>query len=95
MKKLLVSIYDTKAKTWSNPVVADTEESAIRDFDLLVRDKRTMIGQHPEDFQLVEVGFWSPDYGAVNDDPAHRYIVAGGDLVNGVPLPNGDEQKES
>lgn len=49
---VLVSVYDTKAETWSRPVVADSKAAAMRDFGTLVTNKDTLPGQHPEDFQL-------------------------------------------
>lgn len=56
MKKLLISVKDSKAESWSVPASADTKAAAIRDFGSLVSDGRTIIGQHPEDFDLYVVG---------------------------------------
>lgn len=49
---VLVSVFDTKAETWSRPFVADSKAAAMRDFGTLVTNKDTLPGQHPEDFQL-------------------------------------------
>lgn len=59
MNKILVSLYDSKSETWSNPVVADTKVSALRDFQTLVNRPGTLPGDHPADFDLFLVGRWS------------------------------------
>lgn len=58
MSKILVSLYDSKSESWSNPVVADTKGSALRDFQSLVNRPGTLPGDHPADFDLFMVGGW-------------------------------------
>lgn len=57
MNKLLVSLHDSKADTWTPPHLVDTKASALREFGLLVNDhQRTMISNHSADFDLYVVG---------------------------------------
>lgn len=54
---ILVSLYDGKAETWTQPTCADSKAAAIRQLELLVNDKQqTLVSTHPEDFTLYMVG---------------------------------------
>lgn len=55
---ILISVYDMVARTWSNPVAAQNASSAVRDFLTACKDDRSLLGQHPDDFVLYEVGEW-------------------------------------
>lgn len=56
---VLVSVYDSKATTYTPPHPSQTKETAIREFSTLVNDGgKTMISQHPEDYSLFVVGEW-------------------------------------
>lgn len=62
---ILVSVVDTVAEKFGALVQIDNEKSAIRAFRDMVRDKRSVIGQHPADFQLVRIGFFNPSTGDI------------------------------
>lgn len=56
---VLVSVYDSKADTYTPPHPSQSKASAIRELETLVNDGgKTMISQHPEDFSLFLVGEW-------------------------------------
>lgn len=56
---VLVSIYDSKAETYTPPHPSQSKASSIREFEVLVNDGgKSMISQHPEDFSLILVGEW-------------------------------------
>lgn len=57
---ILISVLDQVAGTWSNPVAVQNAPSAVRDFLSACKDDRSLLGQHPEDFVLYEVGEWIP-----------------------------------
>ena len=57
---ILITVHDSVAGTWSNPVVAQNEAAAKRDFFTACQDDRSMIGQHPEDFRLFAIADWLP-----------------------------------
>ena len=80
MEKLLVSVFDCKAESWSVPAGADNMASAIRMFSDLVRDNRTLVGQHPEDFSLWIVGSFDISTGKLKQ--IENYSLArGNDFV--------------
>lgn len=81
MKKLMVSVFDKKAESWSFPVQSDNKITAIRMFADLVGDKRTLVGQHPEDFDLYELGEFD--------------VSSGGIVVNRLLISNGLDFKNS
>lgn len=56
---VLVSLYDSKAKTYTPPHPSVNEDTAIREFQILVNDDgKTQVSQYPEDFVLFAVGEW-------------------------------------
>lgn len=62
---ILVSVVDTVAEKFGALVQIDNEKAAIRAFRDMVRDKRSVIGQHPADFQLVRIGYFNPSTGDI------------------------------
>ncbi|CRH64993.1 Uncharacterised protein [Chlamydia trachomatis] len=60
---ILVSVYDKKAQTFSQPFCAINEQVAIRQFGDAVRDTNTAICAHPEDYQLFNVGVFDESHG--------------------------------
>ena len=55
---ILISVFDQIAATWSNPAPCQNASAAVRDFLTACKDERSLLGQHPEDFVLYEVGEW-------------------------------------
>lgn len=52
----LYSIYDSKAEQFSPPQVYHNDMLALRGFESLVNDDKTLINSYPEDFSLYYVG---------------------------------------
>lgn len=52
----LYSIYDEKAEQFSPPQVYHNDMLALRAFEGLVNDDKTLINSYPEDFSLYYVG---------------------------------------
>lgn len=52
----LYSIYDLKAEQFSPPQVYHNDMLALRAFEGLVNDDKTLINSYPEDFNLYYVG---------------------------------------
>ena len=78
--KLIVALYDIKANLYSPPSLADTPDAARRMFVDLAHDSKTLVGMHPEDFELMHVG----DYDMLTGDvlPAeHRLLFVGKSLL--------------
>ena len=75
----MYSVYDRKAESWSFPFKSDNNATAIRDFSSLVLDGRTLVGQHPEDFDLFFVGTFGLSDGCIKSDPP-QHIANGKDF---------------
>lgn len=52
----LYSVYDNKAEQFSPPQVYHNDMLALRAFEALVNDDKTLINSYPEDFSLHYVG---------------------------------------
>lgn len=52
----LYSIYDSKAEQFSPPQVYHNDMLALRAFEGLVNDDKTLINTYPEDFSLHYIG---------------------------------------
>ena len=73
----LYSIYDAKAEQFSPPQVYHNDMLALRAFEGLVNDDKTLINSYPEDFSLHYVG----NLGDTNG----RYYIDGSDETS-VPI---------
>lgn len=67
----LYSIYDSKAEQFSPPQVYHNDMLALRAFEGLVNDDKTLINTYPEDFSLYYLG----NLGDING----RYYIEGSD----------------
>nr|DAD95808.1 MAG TPA: DNA binding protein [Microviridae sp. ctn4Z9] len=67
----LYSIYDNKAEQFSPPQVYHNDMLALRAFEGLVNDDKTLINSYPEDFSLHYIGNISDTNG--------RYYIDGTD----------------
>lgn len=56
MIKYMFSVYDTKARNYSNPFTAINQQVAIRDFTQAVNESSSQLNKFPDDFKLIEVG---------------------------------------
>lgn len=63
MKLLIYSVYDSKAKTFSQPFFSNAAGSALRSFQDIANDKNHPIGAHPEDYTLFEIGEFDDSIG--------------------------------
>lgn len=61
------SIYDSKAEIFRQPFMSPTAGTAIRDFELAVNEKDSMLNKYPADYTLFEIGVW--------DDNNCEYII--------------------
>lgn len=59
---LVITVHDKVAGSWSPPSVSPNKESAVRDFRTALSNKDSIIGQHPDDFELVAIAEWHVPY---------------------------------
>lgn len=74
----LYQVYDCVAQMVHGPILAQSNErAAVRMFtDALMNDK-TSLGQHPEDYDLMEVGTQDEETGIITAAAAPRAILQG------------------
>lgn len=63
MSMILVSIFDSKTRTWSEPVSVPNVPTACRMADQMVRNSKSIHSQYPEDFSLWNIGDFDQDDG--------------------------------
>lgn len=80
---ILVSLFDAKAQTWSNPHVCQNKAVALREFASLCNDDRgTIVSANPTDFDLFVVGeFEEPFKGIICPLDAPLHLANGKDVV--------------
>lgn len=73
MKKMY-AIHDKKAQRYLPPMVLNTHGEAERTLENAVRDKESMIAQHPGDFELCYIADYDERTGSVTA-VNHRVIL--------------------
>lgn len=58
MKMMVFSVFDKKSELYQLPFYMGTTGEALRAFQDLARDERTVVYRHPSDFKLCHVGFY-------------------------------------
>ncbi|QCQ85142.1 nonstructural protein [Blackfly microvirus SF02] len=75
MPKMIIAIVDTLANEVTGPLWTwQNAAPAIRQFGDLVTDQKTQIAQHPEDYDLVQVGILEDD---LTITPRKEVIITG------------------
>lgn len=74
--KMLYSIKDTVTGLWTEPAVMNNNAEAIRAFRALTEDKSTMIGAHPADYELHQIGEWNPEHGSI-ENVCNNFLIKG------------------
>lgn len=69
MLKFLYSVYDNKAKAYSNPFTSVNQSTAIRDFTQAARDPNSQLSKFSEDFTLVELAEFDDETAVFNTHP--------------------------
>jgi len=71
------SIHDGKAKAFQLPFYMQTVGAAIRAFEDLANDPKTIVSRHPEDFVLYEIGSYDDSTAeVVNNHPLSLVAAA-------------------
>lgn len=74
----IYSVYDKKAQSFNTPFFAFNDDIARRSFCDLIRDKRSFVSQHPEDFVLFRIGSFDESLGTVLSESSGPYSVVDG-----------------
>lgn len=70
------SVYDVKAMVYGKPFYCKNDGEALRLFGDVSRDKETMIGKHPSDFQLFHLGDFDDVTGSISGIKPRFMILA-------------------
>lgn len=62
---LMYALWDRKLREFGAPVIARNDEAAVRALADGIKGSRSIVEQHPEDFDLMQVGEFYPDSGFV------------------------------
>lgn len=74
------TIYDRKAKTFTNPIYRKNAEDAQRAFQNLLTNEQDMVSLHPDDFDLFECGSWNPIVGQLQGYSEKIFVCNAGEL---------------
>jgi len=66
MLKYVYSIYDSKARTYSNPFITVHPDVAVRDFTRAVNDPQLDLFKFSGDFTLVQLGTFDDEIAVIN-----------------------------
>lgn len=84
MKLETYAIYDAKAESYGQPFFLQNDGVAIRLFAGYANDKKTMIGQHPEDFSIFWIGTYDDSNGEIKQKK-FRSLASAPALVKEMP----------
>lgn len=79
----LFSVFDAKARVYLAPFVARSAVDAKRQLEAAKADPafmQTPVGQHPEDFELYQVGTFDDETGII--DAHHGFIGRMSDIIS-------------
>ena len=78
MKVYIYAIKDVKRGSFMNLWTEANDDTAMRNFDSIKRDRSTLIGMYPGDFELWNIGSFNDKSGALETT---LYYVSGGAVV--------------
>lgn len=84
MSKIVVMCArDIKVGCFARPFFVSTVAQAVRSFQDEARRKApdNQLSQHPEDFELFELGTWDEDTAKFDQLPAPKYIIRADMLI--------------
>lgn len=77
MRRLVFSVFDSKAEIFMQPFFAFTQGVALRSFAGACRDPEHEFSKFPEDFTLFELGAFDDSTGEFDCYPAPQSVVVG------------------
>lgn len=85
MKVGIFSVYDKKTAAFMQPFFQHTRGQAMRTLTDTVKGRESLIGSHPEDFQLFQVGEFDDQEGKIVPLKDGRFVCNASELVSGLP----------
>lgn len=87
--KCVVSIYDSCAETWYDPIFAINAGAAVRSFQDHVNSNGNDINAHPEHFILFKLAEFDPSDGMIHPLRVPEVLVRALDIIQNPMLENG------
>lgn len=86
MRLFVMAIKDTASQTFATPFFPPAEQVAIRSVGDLVNapDRGNQIANHPEDYELYELGFFDDNTGLIVSNAEPRLVARCKDLLKKV-----------
>lgn len=84
MIQKMFAVYDLKAVAYLQPFFSCNPGSAVRAFGDAVRDGKSPLSIHPEDYQLFELGTFDDNSGVLVGLVTAKWLSSGVDHVSGV-----------
>lgn len=88
MQMKMFSIFDNKAKIFAAPFMLQSTGAAVRAFEDLVSDERTIINRHPADFQLFDMGTFEDSTGIIVAISPYVLVATASEFKKQPSLPN-------
>jgi len=79
---VVVAVRDIKAYAYQSPHFAVSAGVASRGFADAAQDKQTVIGAHPEDFQLFKIGDFDERTGVITPCVVPELLCSAMDFIN-------------
>lgn len=83
MQIKVFALNDSKLGEFGQPFFFQHHGQAVRLLQDLVKDGKTTVGQHPDDFRLYCLGNFTPSTGTFENLTAPEYIAKASDFTNG------------
>jgi len=71
---IVCSVYDSKVKYFSPPMLYKNRGEALRGWEEAVNDVKSTIAKYPADFTIMEIGEWNDDDGAYVAHAVHQNL---------------------
>lgn len=81
MKLQMFSVFDVKAQTFFKPMLFVHKGEALRAFQDVVKDPKSMLGKYPEDYKLYVVGVFDDVSGEVVGNEIPEFVNNASDFV--------------
>lgn len=81
MKIGVFSVYDKKTAAYMQPFFQVTRGQAMRTVQDTMNDENSLIGRHPEDFALYQVGFFDDLEGVCGLQEEDRFVCNADEIV--------------
>lgn len=77
MKMNLCAVYDRKTGLFDKPFAVRHNGDAIRDWDIVTKNRETRYGAHPSDFDLMCIGSFDDETGLLEKFQPHIHLANG------------------